>query len=772
MLQLSSAKMGKPGYSYCDYSRFLNAIIVFERHNRLPAQNHTRHKQTAKALGREAATSFGCNGRFRLQSRIMELLFIDGLPPIIGKGGLVRLLIEEGKVNKERIGKINLNGGLATIEVAGGHLARVVRALDGYLVETRHIRVWQQANGQSHPHFKQLRRWLALEAKAEQRQTKKETNSRSEHTLTRLVLRAEEVGLGERFMLKLAPRNEQMRLPFSRLSTGSPILLTEEGQAQPQSWRGVISRMNSKFCEIALNQSPESDAKSFRIDLASDEISRQRMERALTRVESAGGNRTAVLRDIILGEQPATFIESNIPSYFHASVSQLNPSQQAAVRRALAAEDIAIIHGPPGTGKTTTVTALIATAVAQNKRVLACAPSNLAVDNMAEQLVEAGVPLVRLGHPVRILPQLQAYTLDALIQQQDDYRLALKLRKEAFGLRGQASKFRRAKPARGEKKALRDEAKDMLNEARQLEARAVEQVLDQAAVILSTLTSLDSTLLGQRQFDLCVIDEAGQSTEPATWIPIVRSQRLVLAGDHQQLPPTIISQQAAREGYGFSLLEQLMVRDGSKIACRLDVQYRMNKAIMDFSSAEFYEGSLIADASVQAHLLADLPGVVGDNLTDTAVTYIDTAGAAYDEKQPTDSDSRCNPEEAALVVKKVHQLLDAHLPADSIAVITPYSAQVELLRQQLPDDIEIGSVDGFQGREKEAIIISLVRSNIKGEVGFLAETRRMNVALTRARRKLIVIGDSATITSDPFYARLIDYFDAIGAYHSVWEELV
>ena len=192
---------------------------------------------------------------------------------------------------------------------------------------------------------------------------------------------------------------------------------------------------------------------------------------------------------------------------------------------------------------------------------------------------------------------------------------------------------------------------------------------------------------------------------------------------------------------------------------------------MNFSSAEFYDGDLQADGSVADHLLSGLEGATGDGLLETAVTFIDTAGAGYDDVQPIDSRSRSNPEEAMVVVKKVNQLLNANIAAENIAVITPYSAQVQLLREQLPAAIEIGSVDGFQGREKEAVIISLVRSNVKGEVGFLAETRRMNVALTRARRKLIVIGDSATITSDPFYGRLIDYFDTIGAYHSVWEEL-
>ena len=701
----------------------------------------------------------------------MELLFIDGLPPTIGKGGLLRLLIEVGQLHKQHIGKIILNGGLATIEIADGRASRLAHLLDGHLIETRHIRVWQQAGGESQPHFAQLRRWLALEAKAEQQQAQTDPQTQSEHTLTRLVIRGEDVGLGGRILLQLAPRNEQARLPFSRLTTGSPVMLIEEGESQPQSWRGVISRLSSQSCEIALNQSPESTASSFRLTLANDEITRQRMERALTRVETARGNRAAMLRDVILGEQPAMFTNGRIPANVAAYTSHLNPSQQEAVRHALAAEDVAIIHGPPGTGKTTAVAALIRTAVARGDRVLACAPSNLAVDNLAEQLAAAGVSLARLGHPARILPELQAHTLDALVEQQESYRQAKKLRKQAFGLRDQAGKFRRARPAPGEKQALRDEAKQMLDEARQLEARAIEQALDGAAVILSTLTAIDSAILGQRQFDLCVIDEAGQSTEPAAWIPVTRSDRLVLAGDHQQLPPTIVSRQAQEQGFGLSLLERLMRRDGAHLARRLDVQYRMNKQIMDFSSAAFYDGDLQADASVQDHLLCDLPRVARTELTETAVTFIDTAGAGYDDSQPADSDSRHNPEEAALAAKKARQLLEAHVPANSIAIITPYSAQVQLLREMLPDGIRIGTVDGFQGREMEAIIISLVRSNREGEVGFLAETRRMNVALTRARRKLIVIGDSATIASDPFYGRLLDYFDAIGAYHSVWEEL-
>lgn len=715
-----------------------------------------------------------------------DILHIDGLPPGAGKGTLLRLLIEEGKIKKSGIGKIILNSGVATIEVTDGWAVRLARVLDGFQVENRHIRAWQQPGqsygpGTDQEHFDQLVVWLDQEATAEKEQQARALQAKgrlvSDYSLGRLVIRGTDIGLGGRFLVKLAPRNEQLRLPWTRLSAGAPIILSEEvppeGKGEAASWRGVVSRKSSQSLEIALNHTPELAGSSgtYRVDQASDDIARQRMSRALAQVASAKGNRSAELRAVLLGQRAAEFSSEPFPGRLEAGLAHLNASQQEAVRHGLSALDVAIIHGPPGTGKTTTVVALIMAAVAGGARVLANAPSNLAVDNMVERLVAAGVPLVRLGHPARVLPGLQEFTLDALVEQHEDYRQAKKLRKEAYGLQERAGKYRRARPAPGEKKAYRQEAKEMLAEARQLEAATVERVLDQAPVILSTLTAIDSATLGQRRFDLCVIDEAGQSTEPATWIPIARADRLLLAGDHQQLPPTVISRQAEQEGFGLSMLELLMRRDGERVARRLDVQYRMHEQIMGFSSAEFYEGSLLADGSVRGHLLCDLPGVVKNELTNSAVTFIDTAGASYDEESSDEHDSKGNPLEAALVARKVEQLLAAGLAAGAIAVITPYSAQVQLLRELLPAEMEIDSVDGFQGREQEAVIISLVRSNREGQVGFLAETRRMNVALTRARRKLIVIGDSATITSHPFYQRLVDYFDAIGAYHSVWEEV-
>jgi predicted DNA helicase len=245
----------------------------------------------------------------------------------------------------------------------------------------------------------------------------------------------------------------------------------------------------------------------------------------------------------------------------------------------------------------------------------------------------------------------------------------------------------------------------------------------------------------------------------------------VLAGDHCQLPPTVISREAASEGFDISLFERLFAQFGEQAAQLLAVQYRMHAAIMNFSSRQFYDGSLIAHESVRDHLLSGLPGIADNEFTSRPVDFIDTAGAGFDEELEPDGESRRNPGEARLICRKVNELIEAGLNESAIAVIAPYAAQVRLLREMLSfEKLEIDTVDGFQGREKEAVLISLVRSNAEGQIGFLSDVRRMNVALTRARRKLLVVGDSATISSHLFYQELLDYFEGIGAYRTVWEE--
>ncbi len=635
---------------------------------------------------------------------------------------------------------------------------------------------------EAHTHFDRLARLILLEAEAEkQEQVRAMQRSQSAGAeasgslLTGLVVRDQDAGLGGSILLTLGKRNQSLTLPWTRLTAGTPVLLSEEGQdASPQQargWRGIVSRLQRETIQVSFGEWPEfeNERGSLRLDRASDEISRQRLLQALDRAANLKeGSRPAALRDVLLGQRPPAFQEPESLTFLDPG---LNPSQQDAVRFALSARDVALIHGPPGTGKTTTLVEVIRQAVRMGQSVLVVAPSNIAVDNLLEKLLAAGEQPLRLGNPVRVLPELRSHTLDGRLENHADMRLARKLSREAYVLREQTFKYTRARPEPGERQAQRREAKQMLADARQIEDQLVERLIRTSAVICATATGLDARLMNGRIFDVCVLDEASQATEPAAWIALQYAQRLILAGDPYQLPPTVLSAEASMGGLGTSLMERLMAHSGPGIGRRLNIQYRMHQDIMAFSSAEFYDGELSPDSSVRMHLLRDLPGVLETELTNRPLDFIDTAGASYDEALEPVGESRCNPLEADLVLRKVSALLDAGLRSADLAVISPYSAQVRLLRERIPQpEIEIDSVDGFQGREKEAVIVSLVRSNPDREIGFLEDVRRMNVALTRARRKLIVIGDSATISCHPFYQRLLIYFDAVGAYHSVWEE--
>jgi superfamily I DNA and/or RNA helicase len=624
-------------------------------------------------------------------------------------------------------------------------------------------------------HFRRLARLLDLEARAEAAQLLQSAQrrsgveaERSGNSLVDLVIAEETSGLGGRCLLTLVKRNRSLSLPWTRLGTGSPVLLSPEDGRADTGWRGVVCERDERRIRVALNEPPDADERAtFRLDLSGDETARQRQRAALDQARTAGRGRLAELRRALLGEAAPAFEPAPAADLGTA----LNPSQQEAVRFALAAQDLAIIHGPPGTGKTTTVVELIRQAVRRGDKVLACAPSNLAVDNLLEKLLAAGEQAVRLGHPARVLPGLREHTLDLMVEEHDDIRLARKLAKEAYALFRKAGKWTRAKPEPGARRDMRQEARELLADSRRLQAQAVEQILNRAAVLCATTTGLDGEILGSRAFDLAVIDEACQSTEPGCWVPLLRCGRVVLAGDHCQLPPTVVSQEAAAEGYGVSLMERLVARYGPDVTRRLTVQYRMHEAIMTFSSQEFYDAELEADPSVRGHLLRDLPGVAPGPLTDTPVRFIDTAGAGYDEETEPEGESRFNTQEARLVVRKVRALLAAGVAAADVAVIAPYAAQVRRLREELAvPGLEIDSVDGFQGREKEAVVLSLVRSNPQGEIGFLADVRRTNVALTRARRKLLVVGDSATLSAHPFYRRLFEYFEQVGGYATVWDD--
>lgn len=619
-------------------------------------------------------------------------------------------------------------------------------------------------------HFQRLAEWVELEslAEAERLQERRQRQNgpdaeKSGESLLDLVITDEDAGLGGRYLLTLVKRNRTLQLPWNRLKVGSPIVITPNDDPAGESCQGVVTSINRMSLQVAVNQWPEEER--LRVDLSPDEITRKRMLSALRRAREARG-RTRELRDILTGEREPSFREEQDCRF----TRELNESQEAAIRFALAASDVAIIHGPPGTGKTTTIVELICQAVEKGQKVLACAPSNTAVDNLLEKLIDARQKAVRLGHPARVDVRLHDHTLDGLVARHELMSLVREMQREAESLFRQAGKFTRAKPAHGAKREMRQDARRLKADARLLEQQAVDSVIDGANVVCAT-TTLDESLLGDRRFDLVVIDEACQSTEPGCWIPILRADRLVLAGDHCQLPPTVLSKQAAQEGLEVSLLERLAGLHGDRITRRLNVQYRMHDQIMSFSSQQFYEGTLESHSSVCSHLLSDLDQVDEQLVTMEPVTFIDSAGAGWDEELEPDGLSKRNIQEGELVLRKITELQEAGLRGRDIAVIAPYAAQVRWLRQNSPDErVEIDTVDGFQGREKEAVIISMVRSNAEGEIGFLADARRMNVALTRARRKLIVIGDSATVGGNEFFAAMLEYFESIGAYHTVWEE--
>ncbi|XP_072495490.1 DNA-binding protein SMUBP-2 isoform X2 [Notamacropus eugenii] len=450
----------------------------------------------------------------------------------------------------------------------------------------------------------------------------------------------------------------------------------------------------------------------------------------------------------------------------------LDASQKEAVGFALTQKELAIIHGPPGTGKTTTVVEIVLQAVQQGLKVLCCAPSNIAVDNLVERLAAQKQRVLRLGHPARLLDTIQHHCLDAILARSDQAQILADIRKDIDQVKSKKPLEKRdANYGRNELKLLR-------RELREREEAALLRSLSWADVILATNTGASPDgplkLLPDDYFDVVVIDECAQALEASCWIPLLKARKCILAGDHQQLPPTVVSQQAAKAGLSLSLMERLIEKHGQKVVRMLTVQYRMHQAIMQWASEELYHGQLTAHPSVAGHLLKDLPGVAPTEETSIPLLLIDTAGCGLLELEVEDEQSKGNPGEVQIVSLHIQALVDAGVRVGDIAVIAPYNLQVDLLRQQLSPkypQLEIKSVDGFQGREKEAVILSFVRSNRKGEVGFLAEDRRINVAVTRARRHVAIICDSRTISNDAFLKKLVDYFTLRGEIRTAFEYL-
>ncbi|KAH8155178.1 uncharacterized protein LAJ45_00187 [Morchella importuna] len=637
--------------------------------------------------------------------------------------------------------------------------------------------------------------------------------------ITNLLPASQRTGFGGRTILELEPDNaivsdgkipphgvRQGDIVRVEVQPGGSATKKEKSELSDNGVEGVVHRVFEG--RIAVSVSPKSDdgggvdrvltaGKRLWVVKLANEVTFSRMEKTMGLLkgigESGGGSG---LVDVLFGRRTPAVLKSGHErediSWFDGG---LNDSQKEAVGFALASPEVALIHGPPGTGKTQTLLELILQLVtpppsssgepATPKKILVCGPSNISVDNIVLRL-PAALPIIRLGHPARLLPRVLERSLDALTRTSEAGEIVSDVRREMDDL---LSKLNAAGKSRIKGKARKDgwsQVRDLRGEYRRREDKCVTEVVRGSKVVLCTLHGAGSRQILSEKFDVVIIDEGSQALEAQCWIPLLMTrggvQKLVIAGDPMQLPPTIKSVTGSMsapvldkpahktevpDSLEVTLFSRLLTLHGEGIKRLLDTQYRMHADIMAFPSKELYGGLLIAHESVKEHLLTTLPYEVQET-EDTAapVVFIDTQGGEFPEDVAGDpvkskavalaSESRSNLLEARLVALHVKALIDAGVREGDVGVLTPYNAQVALiskfLREAYPG-VEVNSVDSFQGREKEAVVISLVRSNEKRETGFLKDVRRINVAVTRARRHLCVVGDSETVGRERGFLR-------------------
>ncbi len=506
------------------------------------------------------------------------------------------------------------------------------------------------------------------------------------------------------------------------------------------------------------------------VDVLFDDKTYKEMDKAIKTVMNAKNCRLAELANICYGQQ-----KMELPKEIGYYKSELlNDSQNAAVNAIIQTEDVALVHGPPGTGKTTTLVSAIQEMVKRGEQILVCTPSNAAADHVAVELGYKEINVVRIGNVARVSNDLLKYTVEGLLETHSRQKELTDYRWRALEYRRMASKYKRnfGFEERKQRDLLYKEARALSNEARALEDYMVSDVLRMAQVVVTTLVGVESRYLEGKKFKTVIIDEAAQALEPATWIPICRAEKLIMAGDPFQLPPTVKSMEASKGGLSFTLMERVM-KTQPEAAHLLNVQYRMNADIMEFSNLKFYNGKLKAHETVVNRRLHI------SNINTDPIEFIDTAGCGFEEIQDAETLSLYNEGEIKVLMQHLiewEHILEMERPP-SIAIISPYRQQVrkmeELMRSKggLWNHIKINTVDAFQGQERDIVYISLVRSNNNGDIGFLKDYRRMNVAMTRAKKKLIIIGDSATLSNDRFYADLLEFVEKKGFYKTAWDYL-
>ncbi len=543
---------------------------------------------------------------------------------------------------------------------------------------------------------------------------------------------------------------------------GRPVCFFRKGYDEKITYFnsiGTISYANETRMVVAMPGAGAilevQSAENLGVQLYFDETSYRTMFEALSDVIRAKGNRLAELRDIMLGTLKPGFRE-----LYPVRFPWLNSTQENAVNKVLNSRDVSIVHGPPGTGKTTTLVEAIYETLHREPQVLVCAQSNTAVDWICEKLVDRGVNVLRIGNPTRVNDKMLSFTYERRFEGHPAYSELWSIRKAMREMGGKhRGSYEERESARNRMGRLRDRAT-------QLEIQINADLFDNAHVIASTLVSSNHRILNGRHFGTLFIDEAAQALEAACWIAIRKADRIVLAGDHCQLPPTIKCYEAARGGLECTLMERVVANKPSTVSL-LKVQYRMHEDIMKFPSQWFYNGELQAAPEIRYRGILDW---------DTPINWIDTSDMDFKEEFIGETFGRINKAEADLLLQELKAYIDRiggkRVLEERIdfGIISPYKAQVQYLRYKIKASgslkpyrslLTVNTVDGFQGQERDVIFISLVRANEDGQIGFLNDLRRMNVAITRARMKLVILGEAETMKRHKFYKELIEYIHTI-----------